>query len=68
MVVVELIRERRPLTLPLDVGVNETLKTAFCPAGRCRGKVRPLRLKPDPATVAWKTVTVDCPELPRTRG
>jgi hypothetical protein len=65
---IELNRERLPPTLPLDVGMNEMLKATFCPAGRLRGKVGPLRLKPAPTTVALETVTVACPELPTTRG
>ena len=66
--VVELCTDRIPLALPLDVGVKETLKTACCPADRLKGRLGPLRLKPNPETVAWDTVTVDCPELPSTRG
>ena len=66
MLVIELERESVPFALPLTFGVNETLNTAFCPAGRVRGNAGPLMTKPDPTSAAWKIVALDCPELLRT--
>jgi hypothetical protein len=63
MLVIELEKERVPFALPLTVGVNETLNTAFCPAGSVRGNAGPLTKKPDPTSAAWKIVALDCPEL-----
>jgi hypothetical protein len=65
MVVIEVEKETVPFVLPLTVGVNETLNTAFCPAGRASGKAGPLTTKPDPTSAAWETVVLDCPELLR---
>jgi hypothetical protein len=66
MLVMELEKERVPFTLLLTVGVNETLNTAFCPAGRVRGNAGPLTTKPDPRSAAWRIVALDCPKLLRT--
>jgi len=63
---VELTRERLPLTLPLDFGAKATLKLALCPAARVSGRAGPLCVEPDPVMVAWETVKLDPPELPRT--
>ena len=37
-----------PATLPADVGLNETVKVALCPAARVTGDVMPLKLNPVP--------------------
>ena len=37
-----------PLAAPADVGLNETLKLALCPAANVTGAVVPLKLKPVP--------------------
>src|SRR6266404_2462774 len=66
MLVIELEKERVPFALPLTFGVNETLNTAFCPAGRVRGNAGPLTTRPDPTSADWKIVALDCPELLRT--
>ena len=39
---------RLPLAVPEDVGVNDTLKVALCPAVRVTGAVIPLKLNPEP--------------------
>jgi len=61
----ELTRERLPLTLPLDCGAKTTLKLALCPAARVSGRGKLPRLN-GAVTVAWETVRLDPPELPRT--
>lgn len=66
MLVMELEKDRVPFALPLTFGVNETLNTVVCPAGRVRGNAGPLMTKPDPTSAAWKIVALDCPELLRT--
>ncbi len=53
-----LASDRLPVTLPVAVGANFTWKVALCPAASVAGKVRPLRLKPLPVTVAWEMVTL----------
>ena len=64
--VVELTKERLPLTLPLDFGAKVTPKLALCPVARVNGRAGPLRLKPDPVIAACETVRFEPPELPRT--
>jgi hypothetical protein len=41
-----------PLELPADCGAKVTEKVVLWPAPSVRGKVKPLRLKPVPVTVA----------------
>ena len=63
MLVMELEKDRVPFALPLTFGVNETLNTVVCPAGRVRGNAGPLMTKPDPTSADWTIVALDCPEL-----
>jgi hypothetical protein len=56
---------RLPLTLPLDVGENFTLKLTLCPAFSVAGKVRPLALNPEPVAVAAEIVTLAPPVFVR---
>ena len=58
-----LVIETVPLALPAAEGLNITLNEALLPAEIVSGKVRPLRLKPEPLAVAWVTVTSEPPEL-----
>ena len=46
------LRERSPLTLPLDCGVKLTVKVVLWPALRLIGRLRPVRPNPAPASVA----------------
>jgi len=46
------LRERFPLRLPLDGGVNLTVKVVLWPALRLIGRLRPVTPNPAPATVA----------------
>ena len=46
------LRERFPLRLPLDGGVNLTVKVVLWPALRLIGRRRPVTPNPAPATVA----------------
>ena len=57
------LRERFPLTLPLDCGVKLTVKVVLWPALRFMGRLRPVRPNPVPATVAWEMVRLVPPEL-----
>ena len=57
------LRERFPLTPPLDGGVNLTVNVVLWPALRLMGRLRPVRPNPAPATVAWETVRLVPPEL-----
>ena len=50
-----------PLDAPADVGINETLKLALCPAAIVTGAVIPLTLNPDPLTPTAEIVTLDAP-------
>src|SRR2546427_282318 len=52
-----------PDTLPAAVGANCMLKVMDCPAGRVRGKVSPLMLKPAPVTIPCEMVKLTLPEL-----
>ena len=63
-----LTSETLPDTLPAAVGANCTLKVTDCPAGRARGKISPLMLKPAPVTVACEIVKVTPPELVKVRS
>ena len=50
-----------PLKVPVVEGAKTTLKTAFVPGARIRGKESPLVLKPAPVKVACDTVTLPVP-------
>jgi hypothetical protein len=52
-----------PLAAPSDVGLNETLKLALCPAASVTGAVVPLKLKPVPLIPTCEIVTLDPPVL-----
>jgi hypothetical protein len=57
-----------PVTFPVLVAANLTLKFALCPAARLRGVVRPLRLKPEPFKTAWLTLTGVAPVFVKVTG
>ncbi len=57
-----------PLAAPLTVGANNTEKDAVWPGVSVAGKLRPLRVKPAPLTVAAEIVTLVPPELVRVSG
>jgi hypothetical protein len=63
-----LVKESLPLTLPAPLGAKVTLKPAFCPADKVRGREGPLTLKPFPFTVSWEMVTLPVPVLVRITG
>ena len=63
-----LTKEMSPLTAPLVIGWNTTLKTVLCPAARVSGRVSPVMLKPLPVTVACEIVRLDPPELDKFTG
>ena len=44
--------EMLPVGFPAEAGANFAVKTAVCPAPSVAGRVRPLILKPVPATLA----------------
>ncbi len=48
-----------PLASPPTFGLNITLRVTLSPLLRLTGKLKPLRLKPAPVTVAWEMVTVE---------
>ena len=52
-----------PLTAPLPVGENRTVKDALCPAVSVTGKLSPLMLKPVPLAEAAEMVSVVPPEF-----
>ncbi len=54
-----------PLTLPLEVGENVTLKLTLCPLLRLSGKLKPLAPNPEPVTCAAEMVTPAPLELVR---
>jgi len=54
---------RLPLAPLPDVGANATLKVALWPAFKVMGKLKPLRLNPDPVALAAEIVTLVAPEL-----
>ena len=56
---------RLPVTLPLALGENFMLKLALWPAVSVVGKVKPLRLNPEPVALAAEIVTLALPELVR---
>src|SRR2546425_12764396 len=62
-----LTSETLPDTLPAAVGANCMLKVMDCPAGRVRGKLSPLMLKPAPVTIPCEMVKLTPPELVKVR-
>lgn len=56
-----LAREMDPVTLPVELGVNTTLKVVLWPAPMLMGTVRPEVLNPAPTTLALEIVTVPVP-------
>lgn len=56
-----------PLLVPVDCGAKFTFTDLLCPAGRVRGRLRPLALKPVPVAVICEIVTLDAPELIRVK-
>jgi hypothetical protein len=56
-----LVIETLPVTLPVVVGANVTVRIIFCPASSVSGGVTPLALKPAPETVTWEMVTLELP-------
>ncbi len=52
-----------PVAAPLVVGAKRTLNEALWPAGRVRGRERPLRVNPDPVAAAAEMVMDDPPEF-----
>jgi hypothetical protein len=52
-----------PLTAPIAVGLNVTLKVALCPGARIAGTVKPEMAKPVPVAVAWLMVRLVPPVL-----
>jgi hypothetical protein len=47
-----LVNVRLALVLPADFGAKTTLNDVLLPAAKVRGRLRPLRLKPDPENAA----------------
>jgi hypothetical protein len=58
-----LANDSAPLPEPFDCGLKVTLKGALCPAAKVSGRFSPLKLKPEPETFAWETVTAEPPVL-----
>jgi len=56
-----LVIMRLALLLLADCGANTTLNEVLLPAPRVIGRLSPLKLNPDPETVAWLMVTLDPP-------
>lgn len=52
-----------PVRVPVVVGSKFTLKEVLWPTARVRGRVRPLRLYPEPDRLAWDTVVLPVPVL-----
>ena len=59
------VMAKLPVTLPLAVGENITLKPTLWPAVSVVGKVKPLTLNPEPIALAAEIVTLVPPELVR---
>ncbi len=59
------VTAKLPVTLPLAVGENFTLKLTLWPAVSVVGKVKPLRLNPEPVALAAEIVMLVPPELVR---
>lgn len=56
---------RLPLTAPAADGANFTVNDVLCPAFSVRGRVSPLKLKPEPVAEAAEIVTLVPPLLVR---
>jgi len=54
---------RLPFTGPDAVGINDTVKVAFCPALSVKGVAIPLTLRPAPVIPTFETVTLEAPVL-----
>jgi hypothetical protein len=52
-----------PLAEPLPAGLKVTVNDVLCPAFKVKGKVRPLKLYPDPLALAAEIVRLDPPVL-----
>jgi hypothetical protein len=52
-----------PVADPETVGANLTVKVVLWPAIKVKGAVTPLRVKPEPLTAIWETVTLEPPEF-----
>ena len=52
-----------PLTVPVEVGANLTVKVAFWPAVSVTGAVTPLRVNPDPLIAICEMVMLEPPVL-----
>ena len=50
--------DRVPLALPLTVGAKATLNVTLCPGVKLCGTFNPLRLNPEPVTLACEIVTL----------
>ena len=59
------VMAKLPVTLPLALGENITLKLTLWPAVSVVGKAKPLRLNPEPVTLAEEIATLVPPELVR---
>jgi hypothetical protein len=52
-----------PLAAPLAVGAKVTVNEVLWPAVKVNGRVRPLKLNPEPVADAAEMVRLDPPEL-----
>ena len=59
------VMAKLPVTAPPAVGENFVLKLTLWPAVRVAGKVKPLRLNPEPVALAAEIMTLVPPELVR---
>ena len=59
------VMAKLPVTAPPAVGENFVLKLTLWPAVSVVGKVKPLRLNPEPVVLAAEIVTLVPPELVR---
>jgi len=60
-----LTNETLPVTLPVVVGANETLKVLLFPVVKVRGTTSPVMLKPVPVRLSPDTTTLVLPVLLR---
>ena len=59
------VMAKLPVTLPLTVGENSTLRLRLWPAVSVVGKLKPLALNPEPVVLAAEIVMLAPPELVR---
>ena len=52
-----------PLAVPTTFGAKRMLRVTLCPSFKLKGRLKPLKRKPAPVTVALEIVTVELPEL-----